>query len=70
MSAWNQSGRDRAYTGLCDAITAAGEKGEPLFLARLCLLLMEEIGDVEMFEKILKEAQLADDGNSIRSTRE
>jgi len=37
--------RDEAYTLICAAISEAGEQRESLFLARLCLLLAEEVGD-------------------------
>ncbi len=38
--------RDEAYRACCLAITAAGAQRESLYLARLALLLMEEIGDL------------------------
>lgn len=37
--------RDDAYTRICQAVTEAGAERESLFLARLCLLLAEEVGD-------------------------
>lgn len=38
---------DDAYTRLCMALTAAGEHKTPMVLARLALLLMQEVGNVE-----------------------
>lgn len=37
--------RDRVYTRCANAISEAGVKAESLFLARLALLLFEEVGD-------------------------
>jgi hypothetical protein len=36
---------DEAYTRTCYAMTELGEAKQPLFLARLALLLMKEVGD-------------------------
>ncbi|MCC6209982.1 MAG: DUF2783 domain-containing protein [Burkholderiales bacterium] len=36
---------DEAYTRLCYALTDAGESRTPMILARLALLLMQEVGD-------------------------
>jgi hypothetical protein len=58
--AWTQEARERAYTHLCDAITAAGPEREADFLARLCLLLVEELSDPAAFERALAAARLAD----------
>ncbi|RXT54215.1 hypothetical protein [Bradyrhizobium betae] len=70
MSVWSRDERERAYTNLCDAVTAAGEDKESLFLARLCLLLMEELGDAEKFEAILAQAQLQSGKGLSRSASE
>ena len=45
---WSDAQRDEAYTRLCHAVSAAAEspQGEALFLARLALLLAEEVGDL------------------------
>ncbi|OCX33001.1 hypothetical protein QU42_00845 [Bradyrhizobium sp. UASWS1016] len=70
MTVWSRDERERAYTNLCDAVTAAGEDGESLFLARLCLLLMEKLGDTERFEGILAQAQLQPGKGLSRSAPE
>jgi len=36
---------DESYTRLCYALTDAGEQQTPLILARLALLLMQEVDD-------------------------
>ena len=38
---------DDTYTRLCFALTAVGEQQTPMVLARLALLLMQEVGNVE-----------------------
>lgn len=58
MSVWDRNERERAYTNLCEALTAAGEEKEQLFLARLCLLLTEKLADADAFERILAQASL------------
>lgn len=40
---WADATRDEVYTELCSALTSAGDRSE-LFLSRLCLLLIEELG--------------------------
>ena len=70
MSVWSRDERERAYTNLCDAVTASGKDEEPLFLARLCLLLMEKLGDAEKFAGILAQAQLQSDKHLSRSAPE
>ena len=47
MKRFDDDARDRAYRECCLAITAAGRERESLFLARLALLLMEEVGDAD-----------------------
>jgi hypothetical protein len=37
---------DEVYTQACYTMTEVGEAKTPLFLARLALLLMKEVGDV------------------------
>ena len=41
----NDQELDELYTQTCHAMTAQGEARTPLFLARLALLLMKEVGD-------------------------
>jgi len=70
MSVWSRRERERAYTNLCDAVTAANGENESLFLARLCLLLMEKLGDAEEFERILAQAFLQSSTGVARSVQE
>jgi hypothetical protein len=37
---------DEVYTHACRVMTELGEQRTPLFLARLALLLMKDVGDV------------------------
>lgn len=46
MPHFDDAQRDEAYRACCLAITAAGPRAESLYLARLALLLMEEVGDL------------------------
>lgn len=62
---WTQGDRERAYTALCEAVTAAGQAGEPLFLARLALLLAEELGDATAFARCLAEASVPNTGAEV-----
>ena len=48
--------RDRLYATCAQAITEAGPAREPLFLARLALLLMEQVGDEARCRQALDEA--------------
>lgn len=48
--------RDRLYAACAQAITQAGPEREPLFLARLALLLMEQVGDEARCHTALAEA--------------
>lgn len=56
---WNERTRDEIYGELCRAIADAGETQESLFLARLCLLLVEELGDPEAAQRAIAAARLA-----------
>lgn len=47
---------DDAYTRLCVALTAAGEEHTPMVLARLALLLMQEVGNVERVTRAIDAA--------------
>lgn len=51
--------RDRLYAACAHAITEAGLERESLFLARLALLLMEQVGDEARCRVALDEALLA-----------
>lgn len=54
---WTDIARDEIYTELCGALTDAGERSE-LFLSRLCLLLIEELGSPERARRALAQAAL------------
>ena len=45
MTALSLEARDRVYAECARAITEAGAERESLFLARLALLLFEQVGD-------------------------
>jgi hypothetical protein len=53
---WSQTDREAAYISLCDALTAAGPGQETHFLARLTLLLAEELSDATAFARALAAA--------------
>ena len=48
--------RDRLYAACAQAISTAGADRESLFLARLALLLFEEIGDESRCQAALADA--------------
>ena len=48
IEALTQSEREDLYTRICKEVDAAGREGEALFLAQLCLLLMERVGSFEV----------------------
>ena len=48
--------RDAAYTQLCRTLTDVGEAQASLLLARLALLLMEQLGDAAVFGQLVDEA--------------
>jgi hypothetical protein len=47
---------DELYTETSHAMTALGESKAQLFLARLCLLLMHELGDSERARRAIVQA--------------
>ena len=53
---WNQTDREAAYISLCDALSAAGPGQETHVLARLTLLLAEELSDASAFARALAAA--------------
>jgi hypothetical protein len=59
---WTQADREAAYTALCEAVTAAGPEHETQLLARLTLLLTEELADAAAFQRALEGARLAGEG--------
>ncbi len=54
---WSDADRERAYTALCEAVSAAGREGETQFLARVAILLAEELSDPEAFARALTSAR-------------
>ncbi|HVL56504.1 MAG TPA: hypothetical protein VM491_08360 [Burkholderiaceae bacterium] len=48
--------RDALYRECCLAISEAGRERESLFLARLALLLMEQVGDAQRCREAIAEA--------------
>ncbi len=59
--AWNQTDREAAYISLCEALTAAGSEHQVHFLARLSLLLAEELSDPSAFARALDAARCGKD---------
>jgi hypothetical protein len=53
---FENAARDRIYTRCANAITEAGPSREPLYLARLVLLLLEQIGDEKFCEVAISQA--------------
>ncbi|HEX3637741.1 MAG TPA: hypothetical protein VHV99_20085 [Paraburkholderia sp.] len=49
---------DLVYTTLCKTLTAEGEAQAPLYLARLALLSMTEIGDTQRALSLIEAARL------------
>jgi hypothetical protein len=62
--AWNQTDREAAYISLCEALTAAGPANEVHFLARLSLLLAEELSDPSAFARALDAARCEPKGSA------
>jgi len=54
---WTDAARDEIYTELCGALSDAGDRSE-LFLSRLCLLLIEELGSPQQARQALANAVL------------
>jgi hypothetical protein len=48
---------DEVYTRACYAMTELGETKQPLFLARLALLLMKEVGDAGRVRNAIEAAR-------------
>lgn len=53
---WDTTEREAAYVDLCEALTKAGPEQEVHFLARLTLLLAEELSDAPAFARALAAA--------------
>lgn len=56
MNRLSADARDRLYAGVARATTEAGRTRESLFLARLVLLLFEQVGDEGACERALADA--------------
>lgn len=56
MSALTPEARDRLYAACARAISEAGAERESLFLARLALLLFEQVGDEARCQAALADA--------------
>jgi hypothetical protein len=56
MPTLDDAERDLIYRRCCQAISAAGRDRESLLLARLALLLFEEVGDAGRCEAAIDEA--------------
>ncbi len=52
---------DEVYTQACCAMTEVGEARTPLYLARLALLLMKEVGDVARIRAAIEAARALPD---------
>ena len=53
---------DDVYTRACHAMTELGEARERLFLARLALLLMKEVGDASRIRAAIDSARVIERG--------
>ena len=49
---------DEVYTQACTTMTEVGEAKMPLFLARLALLLMKEVGDSRRIRSAIEAARI------------
>ena len=56
MTKLSAEARDRLYASVARATTEAGRSREPLFLARLVLLLFEQVGDEPACESAIADA--------------
>ena len=56
MTALTHDARDRVYAECARAISEAGAERESLFLARLALLLFEQVGDEQRCRAALAQA--------------
>jgi hypothetical protein len=48
---------DEVYTRACHAMTELGESKQPLFLARLALVLIKEVGDAARIRAAIESAR-------------
>lgn len=54
----NDSDLDLVYTTLCKTLTTEGEAQAPLYLARLALLCLTELGDAQRAVSLIEAARL------------
>lgn len=47
---------DAVYTGLCTTLTGLGQAQAPLFLARVALLALSQIGDAAVAQRLIAAA--------------
>ena len=52
---------DEVYTQACYTMTEIGEARTPLYLARLALLLMKEVGDARRIQTAIEAARAVPD---------
>ena len=52
----NDQDLDVVYTQLCRTMTNLGEDNAPLFLARLALLAITEIGNADIAQRLIADA--------------
>jgi len=57
---------DEVYTKACYAMAESGEAKQPLFLARLALLLMKEVGDAGRIRGTIEAARSLNDASPPR----
>jgi Protein of unknown function (DUF2783) len=60
---------DEVYTQACYTMTALGEQRTPLFLARLALVLMKEVGDANRIRAVIEAARDFVEAGQPPSTR-
>lgn len=56
MSTLQAAERDALYKECCQAVSSVGRERESLMLARLVLLLMEQVGDARRCSEAIAEA--------------
>lgn len=54
---WTETERDLIYSELCESVTRVGPEQEALFLSRLCLLLIEQLGSRELAMQTIADAE-------------
>ena len=54
---WTEAERDQVYSQVCEAVTRVGMEQEALFLSRLCLLLIEQLGSRALAMQTIADAE-------------